>query len=319
MLRELFEEHRTLLNRFFDRIDSSQVERVLEKILRCKGVVLLTGVGKSGYIAQKIATTFSSTGTRALFLSPADALHGDIGFVSQEDLFLFFSKSGESEELLGLLPHVKKRGSCIIGCVSEPDSRLAQSADLTVVLPIDKELCPHDLAPTTSTAAQLIFGDCLAVGLMRAKRFSRSDFVANHPAGFLGKKMTLTVSDLMLQGKEIPLARPHQTLLETLHELSVKRSGCLLVVDEEMQLLGIFTDGDLRRTIESMGPGFLQCQLGSIMTRSPQKVGPEVLAFDAMRQMEADPNRPITVLPVVRGEQVVGLLRMHDILQAGLH
>jgi len=319
MLQELFEEHRALLNRFFDRIDCHQVEKVLEKILGCKGVVLLTGIGKSGYIAQKIATTFSSIGTRSFFLSPTDALHGDIGFVSPADLFLVFSKSGESEELVALLPHVRKRGAYIIGCICDPHSRLARGSDLAVVLPIDKELCPHDLAPTTSTAAQLIFGDCLAVALMRAKKFSRSDFAANHPAGFLGRRITLKVSDLMLQGNEIPLCHPDQKLIEALHELSSKRCGCLLVVGEAQQLLGIFTDGDLRRAIESIGPGFLQCKIADIMTPSPKKIEPGVLAFDAMRQMEEEPTRPVTVLPVVEGEKVIGLLRMHDILQAGLH
>ena len=319
MLRELFEQQRALLNHFFDHIDFDMAQRIFDKMIGCKGVVLLSGVGKSGHIAQKISTTLSSTGTRSTFLSPAHALHGDIGIVSPHDIFLFLSKSGESQELIDLLPHIQKKGAFSIGCVSDPHSRLSKAADLSIVLPIEKELCPFDLAPTTSTAAQLIFGDCIAIALMRAKKFSRSDFAANHPAGFLGRKITLKVSDLMLKGDAVPLCKPDQKLIETIHELSSKKCGCLLVVDSQDHLLGIFTDGDLRRAIESKGPDALQHKMSELMNKQPKTIGQENLAFQAMRHMESEPTRPVTVLPVIHQEKITGLLRMHDILQAGLH
>lgn len=319
MLPKLFEEQRALLNQFFDSIDPDVVNRVFEKLLACKGVVILSGVGKSGHIAEKIAKTFSSTGTRSVFLSAAHALHGDIGFVSEEDVVLFLSKSGESQELLDLLPHLQRKGAYVIGCVSDGASRLAQRVDLAAILPVQRELCPYDLAPTTSTAVQLIFGDCLAIALMHARGFTRSDFAANHPAGFLGRKITLKTEDLMLKGSALPLSQPEQKLIDALHELSSKKCGCVLIVNPEKELLGIFTDGDLRRAIEKNGPEALQIPLKDLMNVHPKKIEKETLAFDAMREMEKDPARPVTVLPVIQQQKVVGLLRMHDILQAGLH
>jgi arabinose-5-phosphate isomerase len=319
MLKTLFEDQRHLLDYFFDRIDFSLAENVLQKLLSMKGVAVLSGVGKSGHIAQKIATTFLSTGTKSVFLSPGNALHGDIGFVSSDDVFMAFSKSGESQELLELIPHIQKKGASTIAIVSHQNSRLAKVCETSIFLPIQRELCPFDLAPTTSTAAQLIFGDCMAIALMKAKNFSIADFAANHPAGLLGRKITLKVSDLMLKGEDIPICQPEDKLIQVLHELSGKRCGCLLVVDEERFLQGIFTDGDLRRAIETKGAEVLQMPLFSLMTRSPNIISANCLVMQAMKQMEEDPARLITVLPVVENNKVQGILRMHDILQAGLH
>ena len=319
MLRELFKEQKLLLDHFFERIDFPVAHLVFERLLDCKGAIVLSGVGKSGHIAQKISATLASTGTHSFFLSPNHALHGDIGLIREGDVFLFFSKSGESQELIDLIPHIQRKRAFIIGCISDPQSRLANLSHLAMLLPVKKELCPYDLAPTTSTAVQLIFGDCLAIALMRAKGFSQNDFAENHPAGFLGKKITLKVSDLMLKDGEVPCCGPERKLIEVLHELSSKRCGCLLITDEEMRLLGIFTDGDLRRSIEKMGSQALQCKISDLMNRRPKTVERESLAFEAMRQMEADPARPVTVLPVIYNEKIAGLLRMHDILQAGLH
>ena len=315
MLHTLFEDQRRYLNHFFDSIDLPQVAKVLEKLLLCKGVVILSGVGKSGHIAEKIATTLLSTGTRAFFLSPANALHGDIGFVTQDDLFLCLSKSGGSQELLDLLPHIQKRRAYTIAVVSQMESPLARAADLSVFLPVQRELCPHDLAPTTSTVAQLIFGDCLAVALMRAKHFSIEDFAANHPAGFLGRKITLKVSDLMLKGKDIPLCKAESRLIDVLHELSAKRCGCLLAVDEHFHLKGIFTDGDLRRAIQTQGPEALQMPISTFMTVAPKSISADRLTAEAIQQMEADPSRLVTVLPVLNEGRIVGLLLIHNILQ----
>ncbi|MBX7066279.1 MAG: KpsF/GutQ family sugar-phosphate isomerase [Parachlamydiales bacterium] len=318
MLKSIFEEQQKFINHFFHSVDFLQSEKVLNKLLACRGVVIFSGVGKSGHIAEKIAATFSSTGTRSIFLDPAKALHGDIGLVSSEDLFIFFSKSGHSRELIDLLPHVQKRGAYTIAVVSTPESKLAKMAHLAMILPVAREICPHDLAPTTSTAAQLIFGDCLAVALMRAKQFSVSDFAANHPAGSLGRKISFQVADLMLKGDAIPRCKPENILLDVLHELSMKRCGCLLIADDQDRLHGIFTDGDLRRSIETNGPSALSMPLSKLMTPLPKCISPDKLAFEAVQKMEEDPARLITVLPVIEGEKVVGLIRMHDILQKEL-
>lgn len=319
MLQELLEEERRYLNRFFDALDLKEAEKICDKLLHCKGMIFLSGVGKSGHIAQKIATTFVSTGTKAMFLSPAHALHGDIGIVAPGDLFLALSKSGESQELLDLLPHIQRKEAFTIALVSEPNSRLANVSHLSMILPVEKELCPFDLAPTTSTAVQLIFGDCLAIALMRAKGLTVDDFAMNHPGGFLGRKIALKVADLMLKGEALPLGRLQDKLIDVLHELSAKRCGCLLVADDQRRLKGIFTDGDLRRAIQTKGADALQNSLSELMVQVPRTTHAGCLAIEAMRQMEADPQRPITVLPVIENEQIVGLLRMHDILQAGLH
>lgn len=318
MLNALFEQQRRYLNHFLDSVDRSQADKILARLLECRGVVIFCGIGKSGHIAEKLATTFLSTGTRSFFLSPANALHGDIGFVSPNDVFICFSKSGASQELLDILPHIQKRGATTIAVVSAPNSKLAKACDLSIILPIEREICPYDLAPTTSTAAQLIFGDCLAVALMQAKQFTMADFAANHPGGLLGRKITLKVVDLMLKGDEIPLCRPTDPLMDVLHELSVKRCGCLLVADKDLRLEGIFTDGDLRRAIQSKGPDALRMPLSELMNLCPKSISSDALAIEAVKRMEEDPARLITVLPVLENGRVVGLVRMHDILQKEL-
>lgn len=318
MLNTLFEKQRRSLDRFFDEIDLEQAEKVLDRLAACRGVIIFSGVGKSGHIAEKIATTFLSTGTRSFFLNPANALHGDLGFVSAEDLVVCLSKSGESQELIHLLPHIHRKGASTIGVVSVPNSRLSKMCSLSMVLPVSSEICPYGLAPTTSSAVQLIFGDCLAMALMERKHFSLADFAANHPSGLLGRKITAKVADIMLQGSELPLCKPTDVLIDVLHELSAKRCGCLLVTDEAQSLRGIFTDGDLRRAIQTQGPDALHMKLESLMTLSPKTISPDSLALQAAQCMEEDPARLITVLPVLVGKQVVGLIRMHDILQQEL-
>lgn len=317
-MQSLFQSFRQSLNLFFDRIDLQGIEKALQALLQCKGTVFLTGVGKSGFIAEKVAATMVSTGTRAAFLSPAGALHGDIGIVSPQDSILAFSKSGESDELIAMIPFIRKKGAYSIAAVSNPLSRLAKACDLAVHLPLQKEICPYDLAPTVSTAAQLIFGDCLAIGLSRAKSFTLEEFAANHPGGFLGRKITLKVTDLMLQGNALPICNAKDRLIDILPELTGKRCGCILIADASMRLEGIFTDGDLRRAIHTSGEKALQSPMGTLMSRSPRTVEPGRFAFEALRQMEEDPSRLITVLPVLQDGQIAGLLRMHDILQSGL-
>lgn len=318
MFRELFSEQRAYLNAFFERIDCEKAEAFLQACLACKGLIIFTGVGKSGIIAEKIATTMISTGTKALFLPPTNFLHGDLGIMTEEDLLLVISKSGETEELLALLPFVKRRRAKMLAMVSNPESRLAKECDLSIFLPVEKELCPFDLAPTTSTQVQLIFGDILAVGLMKAKGFSLNEYAFNHPSGSIGKKVMLSVSDLMIRDGELPLCEPDARLGEILAELTDKKCGCLIVVDEEKRLKGVFTDGDLRRALQNQGADVLEEKIESLMTRAAISVPRNILAWEAMKIMQKDPKRWVMVAPVVEGTKVVGIIRMHDIVQAGI-
>ncbi len=316
-MKSLFQQQQQCLDHFFRTLDHAEIERVVQLCLQCKGSLVLTGVGKSGLVAQKIAATLVSTGTKAFFLAPSDALHGDIGAVTGDDVVLAFSKSGESQELLDLIPYVK--GAKTVALVSKSSSRLAKSCQVVVHLPVLRELCPFDLAPTVSTTVQLLFGDALAIALMQEKGFSVGDFAANHPAGLLGRKITLRAADLMRKGVDMPLCRKTDRLLEVLPELSSKRLGCLLVVDEQAQLQGIFTDGDLRRAIQSRGTAVFEAHVADVMTKTPRTIDSQLLALDALRLMEQNPTQRIAVLPVVENSRVVGLLHLHDILQAGLH
>ena len=313
-MQELFAQAKKSLNTFFDHVSIDAAQELLEAMKHCSGTIVFSGVGKSGLIAQKIAATFVSTGTRARYLSCQDALHGDIGAVATHDLFVAISKSGESEELLALAAHVAKRGVLTAAIISKKGSRLEKKCNLSMFLPVDRELCPFDLAPTLSTAIQLLFGDILAVSLMKERGFSIRAFAENHPAGLLGQKIARKVADLMLQGDAIPLCRPNDTLGDVLHELSAKACGALLIADEQRALLGIFTDGDLRRAIQTKGPLALESSMRELMTEMPRCIRADQLAMDAMNQMEEDLVKPVTVLPVVEGKKVVGILRMHDIL-----
>ncbi len=319
MLTSLFKEQRAQIEHFFDHVDTPQVTKVFEACLKCKGLIVFTGVGKSGIIGEKIAMTLTSTGTRALFLSSVSFLHGDIGILTSEDLVIFLSKSGETEELLDLIPYMRKRGVTLISIVSKQESRLAKASDLSLFLPVVKELCPFDLAPTTSTAVQLLFGDVLAIGLMRAKNFSLSDYALTHPSGTLGRKVTITVEEIMLKEEALPLCKVEDRLKDILPKLTSKGCGCKLIIDDQQRMLGIFTDGDLRRAIQSKGPEVLEETMGSLMTSSFTSINPGKLAWEALKLMQQDPKKWIMILPVLdQDKKVVGLLRMHDIIQTGL-
>jgi arabinose-5-phosphate isomerase len=319
MLKALFEKEREILNHFFEHVDIDAANELLTLLLHCKGMIFFTGVGKSALVAEKISLTMTSTGTRAFFLSAVNALHGDIGIVSKEDVFIMISKSGESDELIHLVPFLRNKGVKLIALVSNKDSRLAKACEMVVVLPKEQELCPFDLAPTTSTVTQLIFGDVLAIALMMQKNFSLMEFAANHPAGKIGRRLILRVKDLMLKGKDIPIAGPNDKLVDMLVELSDKRCGCLLIINKENHLLGIFTDGDLRRALQKHGPIALEMSLEKLMTKKPRWIQEKDMATQALLVMEGDQNHPIMVLPVLNDSQeVVGLIKMHDILQTGL-
>lgn len=318
MIQQLIEEQQQYLNAYFHHFDVQRAQSILDAVFACRGTVILSGVGKSGHIAQKIAATLISTGTKAFFLDPTHAVHGDLGYVSEKDVFIAFSKSGESQELLELVPLIRKRSVYCIAIVSNPKSRLAAMCDEFMNLFVERELCPFDLAPTTSTLTQLLFGDFLAVALMKRKKITMDHFALNHPGGRIGRRISLKVKDLMLQGEALPLCRPSDPLISVLPELSIKRCGCLLVVNESKELQGIFTDGDLRRSLEVAGSPALENPMSRLMNLNPRFISPDQLAWEAMQKMEEDPHRLITVLPVLHQGVLVGLLRLHDVLQAGL-
>lgn len=319
MLKKLLENQRRSINHFVDSLDIDDTHHVIETLMDCSGSIFFTGVGKSGLIAKKIAVTLVSTGTKAHYISPIDAVHGDLGMLSDQDAFVFISKSGESDELLSLVPSIRNKGAKMIGIVCNDKSRLAKACHLTITLPLLSELCPFDLAPTNSTTVQLMFGDLLAVALMNKKNFTKEAYVQNHPAGRIGKRLTMKVKDLMISGPGIPFTSPEHKLVDTLVELSNKKCGCVLIVDATKKLLGIFTDGDLRRSLQTHGGKVMDTAMSKLMSSNPRWIDPDVLAWEAMKGMEADPSRPITVLPVISPDRtVVGIIKLHDIIQSGL-
>ena len=301
------------------RLRPSEVERALEILKNCSGKVVLAGVGKSGNIAEKIAATLTSTGTTAIYLHPSDALHGGLGIVSSEDVFVALSNSGETDELLSMLPYLKHRRVPVIAIIGNTSSTLARSADALLDASVEREACPLNLAPTTSTTVALAIGDALAMTLMQVKGLTVDDFALNHPAGRIGKRLIIKVSDLMHGGEGNPTIGEDAAWLEVIAAITRGGLGAVNVVDHEGHLLGIITDGDLRRTFQRINLSELETlSSGSIMTREPVIASPEMLAYEALRLMEDRP-RQISVLPVVNGERVcVGLVRLHDIVRSGL-
>lgn len=319
MLKQLLSNGRQHLNYFFENVDLLTADKILQTLHTCQGLIFLSGVGKSEITAKKIANTMTSTGTRAVFIPSTNALHGDIGLVSEKDIFIFFSKSGESEELINLVPFVRERGAKMIAIVSNPNNRLSRFCDMSMTLPLERELCPFDLAPTISTQIQMIFGDLMTVGLMNLKKFSMDDYAKNHPAGKLGRRVATKVNELMLCGAAVPTCRAEDLIIDILVELSKKRCGCVLIVDENHSMQGIFTDGDLGRVLNLNGTDALKLPIGKFMTKKPRHISPDALAWDAVKAMEIDPAAPITVLAVTDSSQkLLGVIKLHDIIQAGI-
>jgi len=317
-VKDLLRRQQSHLSHFYNNLDAAKADEMVNFCAATPGLLVLTGIGKSGLVAEKIAMTLVSTGTKALYLPTTNFLHGDIGILSKDDTVIMLSKSGETHELLHLIPFIQKRGSRVAAWVSNPQSRLALHADCTITLPVEQELCPFDLAPTISAEVQLLFGDALAISLMKRKGFSLTDYSENHPAGTIGKKATLTVQDIMLPLDKLPLCHPSKTLQEVLPEFSEKRLGCLIVANEQREIQGIFTDGDLRRALQSQGSSVLEKTLSALMTPAALTTRPREMAWDAMKLMQKDPSRWVMMLPVVDGRHVVGLIRMHDIIHAGI-
>jgi arabinose-5-phosphate isomerase len=301
------------------RLDPSAVERVVELLASCKGKVVILGVGKSGIIGQKIAATMTSAGTAALYLHPSDALHGGLGIVQTNDVVIVLSNSGETEELVAMLPYLKNRAAAIVAIVGNLNSTLARRVDIVLDASVDKEACPLNLAPTTSTTVALAIGDALAMTVMKVKGLTSDDFAVNHPAGRLGKRLTLRVGDLMHRDGENPTIATGSSWVEVVRAISKGGLGAVCVVDEAGRLAGIITDGDLRRAIEQTSHESLaRLTCDEFMTAKPTVVTPELLAYDALQLMEDRPSQ-ISVLPVIDGEQkCVGLIRVHDIVRSGL-
>lgn len=301
------------------RLERAGVERAIDLLAACRGKIVVIGVGKSGNIAQKIAATLTSTGTPSVFLHPSDAAHGGMGIISPEDVVIVLSNSGETEEIVALLPHLQYRSVPLIAIVGSLTSTLARRADVALDATVEQEACPLNLAPTTSTTVALAVGDALAMTLMRVKGFRAEDFAINHPAGRLGKRLTLRVSDLMHGGEENTAVALGAPLLEVVQAISRGGLGAVNVLDGDGKLAGIITDGDVRRTLQRCGLDDLErINAAAMMTRAPVVVAPDVLAYAALELMEDRPSQ-ISVLPVVdAGGRSVGLLRLHDIVRSGV-
>lgn len=308
-----------------ERLESDQVESALQLLELCadrKAKLVITGVGKSGIVARKIAATFSSIGLMALYLNPLDALHGDLGVVAADDVCLLLSNSGETTELLEVLPHLKRRGTARIALVGRADSSLARGSDVVLEASVDKEVCPLNLAPTASTAVAMAIGDALAAVWMERRGISPADFALNHPAGSLGKRLTMTVADLMVPRAQLPALESDTPLPEVISRLTTGSIGSGWVADPTSpdRLLGLITDGDLRRALrDHSSDQWAALRACDLMTSDPITTRPDVLAVEAIKAMEHNRRKAVSVLPVVDEEQTLqGLLRLHDLVQAGL-
>ncbi len=296
------------------RIDASFIQ-ACELIQQCTGRVIVTGMGKSGHVGRKIAATLASTGTPSFFVHPGEASHGDLGMITEKDLVITISSSGSSAEILTLLPMIKRLGVPIVSMTGKPDSILAQAADAHLDISVKSEACPLDLAPTSSTTVTLVMGDALAVALLEARGFTAEDFAFSHPGGALGRKLLLRVTDVMHAGAETPRVTANTSVPRALSEMTSKGFGMTTVVNDDGQLMGIFTDGDLRRCLDA-GVDISTATISSVMTKAPRTIHKDTLAAEALNMMEAN---KITALVVEDDEQCpLGVLHMHDLLRAGL-
>ncbi len=312
--RQVIRIERDAVSALLSRI-GKDYETACEIILRSKGRVVMTGIGKPGFIAQKISATLSSTGTPSLFMHPAEALHGDLGRVTKDDVVVALSNSGQTEEIVKMLPLIKKIGCKLIAFTGNKRSPLAQHSDAVLDVSVKKEACPHNLAPTASTTAMLVFGDALAVSILKKKGFRAEDFAFYHPGGSLGKKLLLKVSDIMRTGKANPIVREDMKIKHVLYRITNARAGSATIVDMKGKLTGIFTDGDLRRHLKE-GQRILDQPVKQFMTSKPIAIAGDHLAAEALDLLR---SRKIDEVPVVdRKRRPVGLLDVQDILRAGI-
>uniref|UniRef100_A0A7V3E798 KpsF/GutQ family sugar-phosphate isomerase n=1 Tax=Ignavibacterium album TaxID=591197 RepID=A0A7V3E798_9BACT len=295
-------------------IDEQFVEAV-ETMYKCKGRVVLTGMGKSGLIARKIVATLNSTGTASIYLHPTDALHGDLGMVRSEDVVILISKSGESEEIINLIPMFKRLGVKLIAMCGNRNSRLARECDIYISIAVKEEACPYDLAPTASTTATLAMGDALSVALLHKRNFTQEDFAMLHPGGSLGKRLSLKIKEIMIRGERVPKVTENTSLKDVIIEITSKRLGTTSVVNEDGILTGIITDGDLRRLLEKTME-IKNLRAVDVMTKNPKVIKQEYLASFALQQME---NYKITSLIVIDDfNKPIGIVHLHDLINLGL-
>jgi arabinose-5-phosphate isomerase len=294
----------------------SNFEKAVEIIYQSRGKVVVTGMGKSGLVGKKIAATLASTGTPALFLHPAEATHGDLGMVTSDDVIIAISNSGETEEIVGLIPFLKRFNVHLISVTGKPESTLSKAADVTLDVSVKEEACPLGIVPTASTTATMAMGDALAVALLIKKGLKEQDFALFHPGGSIGKKFFIKVKDLMHTGEEIPKVTIGTPMSKTVIEMSSKRLGHTIVLDDNGRITGVVTDGDLRRGIEKWGGKLFEMTAGEVMTKSPRTVSEEELAAKALSIME---SYSITALVVPdKNGRVVGVIHLHDILRQGI-
>ncbi|NCT67536.1 MAG: KpsF/GutQ family sugar-phosphate isomerase [Rhodanobacteraceae bacterium] len=296
-----------------DRIDANFL-RACQLMFECPGRVVVSGMGKSGHIARKIAATLASTGTPAFFVHPAEASHGDLGMITQKDVVLALSNSGETDELLAILPLIKRQGIPLIAMSGNNGSSLARLADVHLDTSVPAEACPLGLAPTSSTTAALVMGDALAIALLEARGFTDEDFARSHPAGSLGRQLLLKISDIMHTGAQVPAVRPDVTLTEALVEMTRKGLGMTAITDTDGRLVGVFTDGDLRRAVDDDDIDLRTTPVTRLMTAQPKAISADKLAVEAAQLMEA--HKIHALLVVDADNRVVGALNIHDLLRA---
>tara|TARA_X000000368_G_scaffold412777_1_gene399704 strand:- start:207 stop:1172 length:966 start_codon:yes stop_codon:yes gene_type:complete len=301
------------INRLLENLDEN-FNDVCEDLLNCKGRIVTLGVGKSGHIANKISATLSSTGSSSFFVNAAEALHGDLGSITSEDIVIIFSHSGESQEIIDILPSLKNIGCGIFSITGSKESKISKESKLNLSTEIVEEACPNNLAPTTSTTASLALGDAIAVAILEAKGFTSDDFAKSHPGGKLGKRLLLKVSDIMHTGEAFPSVNEDEILVNSLMKMTEKGLGILVVLDESKNLSGVFTDGDLRRCI-NQDKNIKTTKVSEVMSKSTKTINRNVLAFEASKIME---NHNIYSLVVMDDDKPIGVLRMHDLLQTGL-
>lgn len=316
---ETLEGEAKALKDLTERIDDDFV-KAAEAILSCKGRIIVTGMGKSGHVGRKIAATLASTGTPSFFMHPAEAFHGDLGMVTPKDLILAISNSGETNEVVNILPVLRRIGAQIIALCGRKNSTLVRNADYFLDVTVEKEAGPLGIAPTTSTTATLAMGDALAMAVLAVRDFTEQDFAMYHPGGSLGRKLLLTVEKIMRSGDDNPTVFPNTKVKDALFEMTAKGVGATTVIDENHRVLGILTDGDLRRCLKN-GSEFLNEPVEKFMTKQPLTVTKERLAATALSLMEQHQPRPITVLPVVNSEKEnvsIGILHITDLLRQGV-
>lgn len=296
-----------------DRVDGAFTQ-ACQLMLGCEGRVVVSGIGKSGHIARKIAATLASTGTPAFFVHPAEASHGDLGMITTQDVVLALSNSGETDELLMILPVVKRKGVPLIAMSGNQRSSLARLADVHLDVSVSEEACPLGLAPTSSTTAALVMGDALAIALLEARGFTSDDFAASHPAGQLGRRLLVRISDVMHRGNEVPRVVPGASVTEALVEMTRKNLGMTAVVDGDGRLCGVFTDGDLRRALDDASVDLRSSAVSQLMSAHPRTISADKLAIEAARMMET--HKVNGLLVVDEAGQLVGALNFHDLLRA---